>query len=153
MFLKHCKSIFYIKNFVGSPGLDTDENINGKFDLYRMRDLKDKKTILVYDKVGKIKIKDSRVSNKSGSLNIKENDFVIAVGARTGSVSYFSDSDTFLAKVQKAYEDNDWVLVIPGQEKENLFKEYEDISGNAIGLGVDTLSRIGKEVGSIFKKD
>ena len=85
--------------------------------------------------------------------NRKENDFVIAVGARTGSVSYFSDSDTFLAKVQKAYEDNDWVLVIPGQEKENLFKEYEDISGNAIGLGVDTLSRIGKEVGSIFKKD
>ena len=84
--------------------------------------------------------------------NRKENDFVIAVGARTGSVSYFSDSDTFLAKVQKAYEDNDWVLVIPGQEKENLFKEYEDISGNAIGLGVDTLSRIGKEVGSIFKK-
>ena len=83
----------------------------------------------------------------------KENDFVIAVGARTGSVSYFSDSDTFLAKVQKAYEDNDWVLVIPGQEKENLFKEYEDISGNAIGIGVDTLSRIGKEVGSIFKKD
>jgi hypothetical protein len=83
----------------------------------------------------------------------KENDFVIAVGARTGSVSYFSDSDTFLAKVQKAYEENDWVLVIPGQEKENLFKEYEDISGNAIGLGVDTLSRIGKEVGSIFKKD
>ena len=83
----------------------------------------------------------------------KENDFVIAVGARTGSVSYFSDSDSFLAKVQKAYEDNDWVLVIPGQEKENLFKEYEDISGNAIGIGVDTLSRIGKEVGSIFKKD
>jgi hypothetical protein len=83
----------------------------------------------------------------------KENDFVIAVGARTGSVSYFSDSDTFLAKIQKAYEDNDWVLVIPGQEKENLFKEYEDISGNAIGLGVDTLSRIGKEVGSIFKKE
>ena len=83
----------------------------------------------------------------------KENDFVIAVGARTGSVSYFSDSETFLAKVQKAYEDNDWVLVIPGQEKENLFKEYEDISGNAIGIGVDTLSRIGKEVGSIFKKD
>lgn len=48
---------------------------------------------------------------------------------------------------------NDWVLVMPGQEKENLFKEYEDISGNAIGIGVDTLSRISKEVGSIFKKE
>ena len=83
----------------------------------------------------------------------KENDFVIAVGARTGSVSYVNEIEPFLAKVQKAYEDNDWVLVIPGQEKENLFKEYEDISGNAIGIGVDTLSRIGKEVGSIFKKD
>jgi len=83
----------------------------------------------------------------------KENDFVVAVGARVGSVSYFPEAENFLSKVQKAYEDNDWVLVMPGQEKENLFKEYEDISGNAIGLGVDTLSRIGKEVGSIFKKD
>ena len=50
-------------------------------------------------------------------------------------------------------KENDRVLVMPGQEKENLFKEYEYISGNAIGIGVDTLSRIGKEVGSIFKKD
>jgi hypothetical protein len=83
----------------------------------------------------------------------KENDFVIAVGARTGSVSYVNELDPFLAKVQKAYEDNDRVLIIPGQEKENLFKEYEDISGNAIGIGMDTLSKIGKEVGSIFKKD
>jgi Kef-type K+ transport system membrane component KefB len=83
----------------------------------------------------------------------KENDFVVAVGARVGSVSYFPEAENFLSKVQKAYEDNDWVLVMPGQEKENLFKEYEDISGNAIGLGVDTLSRIGKEVGNIFKKD
>lgn len=83
--------------------------------------------------------------------NRKENDFVIAVGARSGSVSYVNEIDLFLAKVQKVYENNDWVLVMPGQEKENLFKEYEDISGNAIGLGVDALSRIGKEVGSIFK--
>jgi len=83
----------------------------------------------------------------------KDNDFVMVVGARTGSVSYFPEVDSFVAKVQKVYEDNDWVLVIPGQEKENLFKEYEDISGNAIGIGVDTLTKIGKEVGSIFKKD
>jgi Kef-type K+ transport system membrane component KefB len=82
-----------------------------------------------------------------------DNDFVMVVGARTGSVSYFMEVDSFVAKVQKVYEDNDWVLVIPGQEKENLFKEYEDISGNAIGIGVDTLTKIGKEVGSIFKKD
>jgi hypothetical protein len=82
-----------------------------------------------------------------------DNDFVMVVGARTGSVSYFTEVDSFVAKVQKVYEDNDWVLVIPGQEKENLFKEYEDISGNAIGIGVDTLTKIGKEVGSIFKKD
>ena len=82
-----------------------------------------------------------------------DNDFVLVVGARTGSVSYFTEVDSFVAKVQKVYEDNDWVLVIPGQEKENLFKEYEDISGNAIGIGVDTLTKIGKEVGSIFKKD
>lgn len=85
--------------------------------------------------------------------NCKENDFIVAVGARPSAVSQFADSENFLSKVQKAYEENDWVLVMPGQEMENIFKEYEDISGNAIGIGVDTLSKIGKEVGSIFKKE
>jgi Kef-type K+ transport system membrane component KefB len=85
--------------------------------------------------------------------NCKENDFIVAVGARPSAVSQFADFENFLSKVQKAYEENDWVLVMPGQEMENIFKEYEDISGNAIGIGVDTLSKIGKEVGSIFKKE
>lgn len=87
------------------------------------------------------------------SYQRKSTDFIIAVGSRTGSVSYTYEVEPFVAKVQKAYEDNDWVLIYPGQEKDSLFKEYEDISGDAIGLGVDTLSKIGKEVGSIFKKD
>jgi len=85
--------------------------------------------------------------------NCKENDFIVAVGARPSAVSQFADSENLLSKVQKAYDENDWVLVMPGQEMENIFKEYEDISGNAIGIGVDTLSKIGKEVGSIFKKE
>lgn len=83
----------------------------------------------------------------------EQNDFVVAVGSRTGSVSSYVESEIFIAKMQKAFEDNDFVLVYPGQEKDNLFKEYEDISGDAIGLGMDTLSKIGREVGNIFKKD
>jgi Kef-type K+ transport system membrane component KefB len=59
----------------------------------------------------------------------------------------------FLSRVEKAYPENDTVIIYPGQEKENLFSTYEDVSGNAIGLGVETIQKIGKEVGSIFKKN
>ena len=34
-----------------------------------------------------------------------------------------------------------------------MFKNFEDVSGSPIGVGVDTISRIGKEVGSISKKE
>ena len=82
-----------------------------------------------------------------------EEDFLFAVAARNGSISNSSEIEGVLVNIQKIYEENDFVLIYPAQETDLLFKEYEDISGNAIGIGVDALSRIGKEVGSIFKKE
>ena len=82
-----------------------------------------------------------------------EEDFLFAVAARNGSISNSSEIEGVLGNIQKIYEENDFVLIYPAQETDLLFKEYEDISGNAIGIGVDALSRIGKEVGSIFKKE
>ena len=68
----------YIKNIDGTLGPDVEVNLNGKFDLFRMKNIKKKKSILIYDKIGKIKIKNSKISKKIGTLDLKEKDFVLA---------------------------------------------------------------------------
>ena len=80
-------------------------------------------------------------------------DLIVVCASRFGSVSFTSELDGFLSRIEKAYPENDTVIVYPGQEKESLFSNYEDVSGNAIGIGVETIQKIGKEVGSIFKKN
>ena len=48
---------------------------------------------------------------------------------------------------------NDQILIYPSQEiEDNLFIGYDDISTTPILKGVETIQKIGKEVGSIFKK-
>jgi NhaP-type Na+/H+ or K+/H+ antiporter len=79
-------------------------------------------------------------------------DLIVVCASRIGSVSYTSDFDGFLLRVEKAYPNNDLIIIYPGQVKEKLFSNYDDVSGDAIGIGVETIQKIGKEVGSIFKK-
>jgi hypothetical protein len=79
-------------------------------------------------------------------------DLIVVCASRIGSVSYTSDFDGFLLRVEKAYPNNDSIIVYPGQVKDKLFSNYDDVSGDAIGIGVETIQKIGKEVGSIFKK-
>lgn len=85
--------------------------------------------------------------------NVKIDDLLVVVSSRIGSISYKSELDFFAAKALKVHDQNDWVLVYPGQDADGSFKNYEDVSGRPIGVGVDALTKIGKEVGSIFKKE
>lgn len=84
---------------------------------------------------------------------ISSEDFVVLVGARRGTISYFSELESLLAKLAKAFENNDRLIIYPGQTLDSTFTRFDDISGSPIGVGVDTLTKIGKEVGSIFKKE
>jgi hypothetical protein len=84
---------------------------------------------------------------------LKAEDLLVIVSSRKGSISFKSELDAFSNKVLKIHEQNDWILVYPGQEAEISYKNYEDVSGRPIGVGVDTLTKIGKEVGNIFKKE
>ena len=85
--------------------------------------------------------------------NKKPGDIVVVCASRFGSVSYTPEIEGFLTRVEKAYPDNDTIIIYPGQEKENIFTNYDDITGNPISVGVETIQKIGKEVGSIFKKN
>jgi Kef-type K+ transport system membrane component KefB len=84
---------------------------------------------------------------------ISSEDFVVLVGARRGTISYFAELETLLSKLVKAFENNDRLIIYPGQTLDPTIARYDDISGSPIGVGVDTLAKIGKEVGSIFKKE
>ena len=86
--------------------------------------------------------------------NSSSNDLIIFVSARRGSVSYYSGVDNFLSKLEKGMPENDQLLIYPSQEiAENLYSGYEDFTTTPISKGVDAIQKIGKEVGSIFKKD
>lgn len=87
------------------------------------------------------------------NFKIERNDLLVMCAARTGSVSYSINVDAFIPKIEKAFESNDRILIYPSQEiMENVFSNYEDISADAITKGMETIQKIGKEVGSIFKK-
>ncbi|NDB35816.1 MAG: cation:proton antiporter, partial [Flavobacteriia bacterium] len=84
---------------------------------------------------------------------VNNDDLIVLVHARTGAVSYNSEAEALYHKINKVYDQNDKIIIFPGQEMDPMFKNFEDVSGSPIGVGVDTISRIGKEVGSIFKKE
>lgn len=85
--------------------------------------------------------------------SLHSDDMFCMVSARLGSISFKPELESFASKLIKGYQNNDWVLIYPGQDMDLSYRNYEDITGKPIGVGVGTLSRIGKEVGSIFKKE
>ncbi len=82
-----------------------------------------------------------------------QDDVIIFCGARAGSVSYQQGLDSFPSKLEKGYPDNDLIIIYPSQHSlENIFGSYDDFDGAAITKSVEAIQKIGKEVGSIFKK-
>jgi hypothetical protein len=87
------------------------------------------------------------------NFKIEKTDLLVMACSRSGSVSYSISVDLFLPKVEKAFETNDKIYIYPSQEMgENIFSTYDDISAEAISKGMETIQKIGKEVGNIFKK-
>jgi Kef-type K+ transport system membrane component KefB len=82
-----------------------------------------------------------------------EEDIIIFCGARPGAVSYQQGLDSFPAKLEKGYPDNDLIIIYPSQHSlDNIYGSYDDFDAVAITKGVEAIQKIGKEVGSIFKK-
>lgn len=122
-------------------------------------------TTFTYDKIkffiGKKKIHVSIIHKSinepddlfTQNFKVEKSDLIVACSARVGSVSYSMALNQFIHKIVKAYEDYDKILIFPSQEvTENVFSAYEGISSEAITKSVETIQKIGKEVGNIFKK-
>jgi len=66
--------------------------------------------------------------------------------------SYDLGTESFADKIEKACPNNDTIFIYPGMELDKMNENYNDISSTAINAGVETIQKIGREVGNIFKK-
>ena len=133
------------------------KELNITIDIYGTHELHDSfvtmlKRVKIFAEMNFIQLDDTEdfffVNNKS-----VEEDLIIFVSARSGSVSYYTGVDSFLTKLEKAMPFNDQILIYPSQEiEDNLYSGYDDFTTTPISKGVETIQKIGKEVGNIFKK-
>ncbi|MFY7668373.1 MAG: cation:proton antiporter [Crocinitomicaceae bacterium] len=84
--------------------------------------------------------------------NNSKDDLVVFCSARVGSVSYDPMIEAISTKLEKACPNNDLMFIYPGLEVDPMYASYDDISATPIIAGVETIQKIGREVGSIFKK-
>ncbi len=133
------------------------KELNISIEIYGTHELHDAfvsilKKVKIFAEINCVQLDDTEdfffVNNK-----IVEEDLIIFVAARQGSISHCTGVDSFLTKLEKAMPFNDQILIYPSQEiKDNLYSGYDDFTTTPISKGVETIQKIGKEVGSIFKK-
>lgn len=88
------------------------------------------------------------------SRQINEDDLILLVSARKNSVSYMSLLDGIPLKLEKYFENNSKIIIIPqqfGHYPQNV--NYQDISSKPIEKSIEAIEQLGKGIGSIFKKD
>lgn len=87
------------------------------------------------------------------SYQKKSSDLIVLISCRKGSVSYDSQMEQILQSMEVAFEQNDYLLVYPGAVgNDPAFSNYDDINAAPLAAGVETIQKISREVGNIFKK-
>jgi Kef-type K+ transport system membrane component KefB len=82
---------------------------------------------------------------------LNEDDLIVFCSARKGSVSYVSGIESFPTKINKAYENNDYIFMYPSQEASTtISSQYEGIATSPIAIGIEAVQKIRKEIGNIF---
>ncbi|HEY8387727.1 MAG TPA: cation:proton antiporter [Parasegetibacter sp.] len=85
---------------------------------------------------------------------INAEDILVMISARKGSVSYMSILETVPFKFEKYFPENTTLLIYPSQhEADYKLSEYDDISTEPLSKGIETIQKIGKGIGNIFKND
>ncbi len=88
------------------------------------------------------------------SRDIGENDLLIFISSRKGSVSYLSLLDNIPSKIEKHFQHTSRVVIYPQQYAHHQSAEgYEDISSGPLSLGIEAIEKLGKGLGGIFKKE
>jgi hypothetical protein len=84
--------------------------------------------------------------------NIQESDLFVLISARKGTASYTQVLDNLPAKLEKHFAANSRVIIFPQQYKtEEGLEVFDDINTDPFNKGIESIQKIGKEIGKIFK--
>lgn len=87
------------------------------------------------------------------SRDVHADDLFVLVSARKGAPSYLGVLETLPIKLEKHFADNSRFVIYPQQFAENVNTEqYSDISTEPLNKSIEAVQKIGKGIGSIFKK-
>lgn len=87
------------------------------------------------------------------SKDITQEDIIIMMLSKRGAVSYQPLFDSIPVKLDKYFDNTSKMLVFPRQQNtDSRFDDYEDINAEPLSKGIETIQKIGKEIGNIFRK-
>jgi Kef-type K+ transport system membrane component KefB len=88
------------------------------------------------------------------SKDIGFNDLLVLISARKGSLSHMPFLDNLPEKLEKFFPDHARIIAFPqqGQYDHGTGETYEDFNGSTLDKGIQTVQKIGKGIGDIFKK-
>ncbi len=88
------------------------------------------------------------------SSKLRSDDILLLVSSRKGNVSYINALENLPYRMEKYFENYSRIIIFPEQPEVDYINErYDDIETAPFILkGVETLERLGKGVGGIFKK-
>jgi len=88
------------------------------------------------------------------SKAIKPDDLIVLVCARKGAASYMNVLENLPSKLEKHFEKNSRIVIYPLQFNQRIGTErYDDITPEPLRKGIETVQKIGRGIGNIFKKD
>ena len=88
------------------------------------------------------------------SREVNPDDLFVLVSARKGSTSYRSILEGLPFKMEKYLATNSRIIIYPQQFSHNYILDgYEDVSAEPLNKGYETIQRIGRGIGNIFKKE
>lgn len=83
-----------------------------------------------------------------------QDDLIVLVCARKGAASHMNALENLPTKLEKHFETNSRIIIYP-QQYSQLYCEvrYDDITPDPLRKGIEVAQKIGRGMGSIFKKD
>ncbi|MCC6447477.1 MAG: cation:proton antiporter [Chitinophagaceae bacterium] len=86
------------------------------------------------------------------SRSVSDNDLFVLVSAKRGATSYTSHLDSLPLKLEKHFANNSKIIIYPQEFNNNInIEQFNDFSSEPLSKGIETVQKIGKEIGSIFK--
>lgn len=88
------------------------------------------------------------------SREIKNDDLLVLISARKGAASYMKALDGLPVKIEKYFSSISRIVIYPQQfTQSNKIEGFEDITVEPLSKSIETIQKISKGIGSIFKKE